>query len=114
MEYHFIEPTKEEKQGILEYLKRNYQEVKKEDIGNVEVLGYIACNNGIRHGPSMGVTHESMKKDSKEKFGENSKLWGMIMNSFEEVPESIRNSRLKATSRFGNEPFDAIVYRKIA
>ncbi len=82
--------------------------------GNLEVLAYIACNIGIRHGPSMGIAWEEMQKTYKQKFGEDTKHYGAITGSFRNLPEAIAPIRIELAGSYANEPFDMIVYREIS
>ena len=107
LDYHVMTPNQKEVPGLQAFLKDHGIE------SDVEVLAYIACNNGIRRGSSMGFTWNKMKEAYKESFGEDAKHYGAIMGSFSEVPEVIADRRRATTGRFGNEPFDMIVYKEL-
>jgi hypothetical protein len=104
LDFHVMTLSDAEKSGIQDHLKNIG--IK----GTLDILAYIACNNGIRHGPTMGQTFEAMKQKSTTQYGSTAELC-MITSGFQYVPKVIAARRRATTGPFGNEPFDAIVYR---
>jgi hypothetical protein len=109
LDFHVIDSFSPQEQQQLAKTVRARKKLKSA----VKVLGYYACNNGIRHGPAMGVTWDAMQADAKRRYGKTVQFYGAIMGDWSEVPTLIADRRRQVAGRYANEPFDMIAYRPI-